>query len=328
MRTIGTIPQQLDAERFSDYLLAQGMPNMVEESGAGGEWLVWVEDDDHLDRAKAELEQYRANPSDPRYNGASKKAEDIRAAKEKKQKRLAKNYVDVRTNWGSARQWAVPVTLALMIISCGVALATQLGRDYSPVGDWLAIATVTPEQAAMVRAQAVEMGMDPDEVRANPALIRGLPQVLRGQVWRLVTPIFLHFGILHLVFNLFWLRDLGGMIETRRGSLRLLALVLVTATISNLVQYYWSEQNPYFGGMSGVVYGLLGYVWMKMKFEPHLGLGIGSQGLLIMMVWLVVCAVGLIPNVANAAHVAGLAVGVAAGYAPTAWRRVKRSLGR
>ena len=36
MRTIGTIPRQLDAERFSDYLLAQGMPNMVEESGAGG----------------------------------------------------------------------------------------------------------------------------------------------------------------------------------------------------------------------------------------------------------------------------------------------------
>src|SRR5687768_13294697 len=69
MRQIGSINNDQDAERFSDYLLTQGIGNMVEE-GAGGTWLVWVENDDHLDRGRTELAQFQANPADPRYEAA------------------------------------------------------------------------------------------------------------------------------------------------------------------------------------------------------------------------------------------------------------------
>jgi GlpG protein len=100
----------------------------------------------------------------------------------------------------------------------------------------------------------------------------------------------------------------------------------VTAIVSCVAQAAWA--HPYFGGMSGVLYGVFGYIWMKEKFEPHLGLAVGQSTVMIMMIWLVVCMFGAIGNVANAAHVAGLAVGVLWGYSPTGWRRMKREFRR
>ena len=102
-----------------------------------------------------------------------------------------------------------------------------------------------------------------------------LPEVLHGQAWRLLTPIFIHFGFIHLLFNLLWLKDLGAMIE-RLGSPRLfLSLVVVIGIVSNVGQYL--IYGPFFGGMSGVVYGLLGFVWMKSKFDPHLAIFCSSR---------------------------------------------------
>ena len=103
----------------------------------------------------------------------------------------------------------------------------------------------------------------------------GLPEVRRGQVWRLFTPMFLHFDILHILFNMLWLRDLGSMIEARKTSWLLLLLVLVIAGTSNVAQYLVS--GPAFGGMSGVVYGLLGYIWMQGRFNPASRLSLQPQ---------------------------------------------------
>jgi GlpG protein len=146
-----------------------------------------------------------------------------------------------------------------------------------------------------------------------------------GQVWRLVSDIFVHWSILHLLFNMFWLRDLGGMIERQRGGVKLLALVLVTALLSNFAEYVWSFPVAS-GGMSGVVYGLFGYVWMKGRFERQLGMGVSRETVFIMLAWLVLCMTGLIGPIANAAHVAGLLVGVVVGYAPSVTRRLTRGM--
>jgi GlpG protein len=124
----------------------------------------------------------------------------------------------------------------------------------------------------------------------------------------------LHFGILHLVFNCLWLSLLGSKVESADGSVHLLLLVLVTGVASNMSQYYWSG-TIYFGGMSGVIYALLGYLWIKNKIAPknHAPLPSGLMG--FMVGWLVLCMTGVLEvalgiGVANAAHLSGLTSGL------------------
>ena len=66
--------------------------------------------------------------------------------------------------------------------------------------------------------------------------------------------------------------------------------------------------------MSGVVYGLLGYIWVKGKFDPASGLFLNSQTAVMMLVWFFLCLAKIIPNVANTVHAAGLIVGLAWGF--------------
>lgn len=137
-----------------------------------------------------------------------------------------------------------------------------------------------------------------------------------GEYWRLLTPIFVHFGALHLIFNALWTWDLGRRIEERQGRLRLLAIVLLVGIGGNIFQYVMSP-NTLFGGMSGVIYGLLGYIWMWDRISPynHFRLPPGIIG--FMLVWLFLGMSGLFSvfgvHVANAVHAAGLIIGMLMG---------------
>lgn len=138
-----------------------------------------------------------------------------------------------------------------------------------------------------------------------------------GQFWRLLTPVFLHFGIFHLVFNSLWIWEFGRRIEGFAGSIHLAVIVLLTGIGSNLGQYLWDGPSL-FGGMSGVLYGLLGYLWIRQKLhpQPELALPPGIVGFLL--VWLFICMTGIVDllmggRIANAAHASGLVLGMILG---------------
>jgi GlpG protein len=141
----------------------------------------------------------------------------------------------------------------------------------------------------------------------------GFDAIASGQIWRLITPIFIHFGLMHIVFNMMWMWDLGKLVEGRRGTLFLGLFVVVDGIASNLMQYAMT-QSPFFGGMSGVVYGLLGFVWMQGKYNPNFGYVLNKPTVVMMLAWYVLCWTGLLGPVANWAHTGGLLIGIGWGY--------------
>jgi GlpG protein len=302
MRMIGSIPNQQLADRFGDYLITLDMDHSLEQS-AGGHWDVWIVDDDELDRGKLELGQFLASPDGAKYN-VGHKARTIRDAEEHRQEKRRNRFVDVRTSW-SIGTGSYRVTLALVILTGITTAVTWLGERLEPVGVWLLFSHVT--------------------ISGDSASWDGWDSILHGQVWRLFTPMFIHFGFIHFLFNMFWLRDLGAVIEDRQGPRRLLLLVLFCSAAGNVAQYWWSE-TPFFGGMSGVVYGLFGYAWMKSRFQPHLNIGISDMTVMILLAFLALGVIGAIGGgrTANAAHIGGLLTGMILGYAPVGWSRLRR----
>ncbi len=135
----------------------------------------------------------------------------------------------------------------------------------------------------------------------------------RGEYWRLLTPAFLHFGLFHIVFNSLWIWEFGRRVERLAGHGNFLLIFLAIAVGSNVGQYLW-HPNDLFGGLSGVVYGLLGYIWVRNKLAPHPLLALAPGIFPLMIIWLLVCLAGVVDlflqgGVANGAHVTGLVIG-------------------
>jgi len=291
MRLIGQLQDETRAKRFSDFLYGQGIESRVER-GDDGNWEVWVLDEHRVEDATALLSQFAQNPEDHAFvdaahGGAQQRRHDQEQAVPKRAR-----VVDARTMFYKPPVGYGILTIVLIAISVIVSLPTSLGAN----------------NRLLQPFSITQYTVDADYVKWQP----GLPEIRSGQIWRLFTPMFIHFGIMHLFFNMLWLRDLGSMIEARKGTWMLLVLVLVIAATSNVAQYKVS--GPSFGGMSGVVYGLLGYIWMQGRYNPAAGLALHPQTVTMMIVWFFLCLSGIIGNVANTAHAVGAILGIAWGF--------------
>jgi len=135
-----------------------------------------------------------------------------------------------------------------------------------------------------------------------------------NQWWRLISPIFLHFSFAHLAFNCLWIYILGEKIERIDGSLIFISLVIFTAISSNSLQFFWNGSSL-FGGLSGVIYGLIGFC-MIIEMDSSRDIYDIPPGLYIFMViWMILGFLGLLElfgfgSVANFAHLGGLVSGI------------------
>ena len=80
--------------------------------------------------------------------------------------------------------------------------------------------------------------------------------------------------------------------------------------------------GPAFGGMSGVVYGLFGYLWIKTKFDPRSGFYLDPNLTMWFLIWFVLCMTGAVGPIANWAHGVGLAAGALVAILPVWWRKL------
>lgn len=293
MRQIGTLSTKDDANRFADYLLTQGVEVKAEQDSAG--WAIWVRDENQLDRARDEFKEFVQNPNDERYREAARRAVELRREEQARREQIRRNTYDMGDRWTRPLVQRRPLTVVLIALSLFVSLTSNFGSDWSVAGHLSFARVYVDDQGLAAHARD------------------GFREVKEGQLLRTVTPIFLHFSVTHLLFNMFALFVLGGMVEERRGTWRLGAMALTIAVVSNIAEYVYTG-NPVFGGMSGVVYGLFGYIWMKMQFEPRSGFYLDGMTIVIVLAWLFMGLAGVIPHMANTAHVSGLLVGMATGY--------------
>lgn len=299
MRYIGSVPTEQDSNRLRDHLYVLGVEAQVEP--AGGEWEVWVRDEDKVELGRRELAQYRQSPSDPRYQSAQVEAEKRRRSLERERRQiqsLQRNGREAFVVGGPNRRRAL--CILLFILSSLVFLITERGSVASAVTrDLLFVEVKMPS------------GRNPADVWAS---IRG------GEVWRMVTPAFLHFSWPHIIMNLLALNHFGGLIEDRRGTVRLAIMFLVFAIAGNVGQAMWDPASR-FGGLSGALFGLFGYLWMMTHFRPDSGLVLRSELIIFTLVFFFLCIAASfdsmasslgqwLPPVANAAHAGGLVAGV------------------
>ena len=142
------------------------------------------------------------------------------------------------------------------------------------------------------------------------------------EYWRLITPAFIHFSAIHFIFNVLWWSMIGSQIERIFGFTMLLVVFLISAVASNLAQAIVS--GPAFGGLSGVVYAVLGFAWWIGWLKPSWGLYIPKSIVIFMLIWLVLGYTDVLwVNMANTAHTVGLISGclIAAVLALGAGRR-------
>jgi GlpG protein len=284
MRLIGHLATESSARTFGDYLYSQEIDNHVEFEKEGG-WAVWITDEDKIPQASSILKDFDLDPQNAKYRAGAKQAAQRRADEARKKEEYLKRVRDVSSISRPLAEYGFgPVVLVLMLISTVVFVLTRFGTE--------------PQVVSVLFISGY--------------FDSGLTEIRHGQVWRLITPMFIHFNALHIIFNLLWLRDLGGMVEIRHGWWGLLRMVLVLSAVSNLVQYFLG--GPVFGGMSGVVYGLLGYVWLRGKFDPASGFFLHSITVAMMIGWFVLGFSGILGPIANWAHAGGLVTGMAWGY--------------
>ncbi|NOY91677.1 MAG: rhomboid family intramembrane serine protease [Deltaproteobacteria bacterium] len=294
MRQLRIFDDKAAAQTLGDTLFVQGIENTVNETRDGA-FAIWVHEEEELDSAKEIADEFEQNPKAPRFLDAPKIAGKRRKAESNKAQESRHKTVKARKVLDAEQNRRPPVTVGLALV-CVLAFALMNSGGGAKFTSLLSI------QGYGSRIALGSWGAT------------GLFQsVLSGEVWRLVTPIFLHFGILHLVFNLSWLWMFGSILERSSGSVRFGWMVLVLGVSSNIVQYV-ATGSPLFGGMSGVIYGLFGYLWMRGRYDTRVRYQLPGSTVLILLGWYLLCVTGIIGAVANGAHTGGLVLGAAWGY--------------
>ena len=160
-------------------------------------------------------------------------------------------------------------------------------------------------------------------------------KIKEGQFWRLISPVFLHGNILHILFNLLWLWLLGRMVEERIRPLSYLLLMLVIGIVSNTAQYLMS--GPFFIGYSGIITGLAGFIFVRQKKAPWEGYPLPRSTLIFLLIFIFGMALlGVVDfflqkfqihffpmRLANTAHIVGLFVGALCAFIPYFYKRRK-----
>ena len=146
--------------------------------------------------------------------------------------------------------------------------------------------------------------------------------VTEGEWWRLITPMFLHGGIMHILFNMFCLFVFGPELEKIMGKMRFITLFMLAGFLSNVATYF--IQDPYYThlGASGAIFGIFGAYGALVYYTKNSMPELRQIILPIIVISIVMTFVQSGINVT--AHVTGLIVGFLIGLSYFNPKRITR----
>jgi membrane associated rhomboid family serine protease len=157
---------------------------------------------------------------------------------------------------------------------------------------------------------------DPWRIVIRQLLVPNVFAIWSGAVWGLLTAAFVHIAFWHILFNLWWARDFGRLLEPDLGHLRYAGFIAAAAITSSGWQLLSSGSTGI--GYSGVVYALFGYTLARRRSHPAYQAFLTRSTIAWLLVWLVLCVVLTalhVMSIGNEAHIAGLALGYLVGLA-------------
>ncbi|MFF5358037.1 rhomboid family intramembrane serine protease [Streptomyces scabiei] len=154
-----------------------------------------------------------------------------------------------------------------------------------------------------------------------PELGTSLQGVAEGQWYRLVTSMFLHGSVTHILFNMLSLWWIGGPLEAALGRARYLTLYFASGLAGSALTYLLAAPNQPSLGASGAIFGLFGATGVLMRRLRY-----DMRPLIILLVINLIFTFSPMFNIAWEAHVGGLVGGVLIGYAMVHAPRERRAL--
>lgn len=314
---IGTLSSEFLTRRFSGYLQTKGVVHSCDgtfDAQTGDiSYQIWVHDEDQLSDALSWFARFQDDSCHAEFQVDPPRP--AAAAPPPKDRSLIEKAI------------FFPVTLVVILI-CALCFTPRLYLAFQTADE----NSFTPVDSALLFESPQGnkmpwMGLAPLVWEKFGQPLQPTPQaapfeqIREGEVWRLITPIFLHGGLIHILFNMLWVWALSRPIEQRIGSLKLILFIILVAIPSNIAQYL--VNGPYFIGYSGVVMGYAGFIWMRMRMAPWEGYPVPQSSLVFLFLFVIglwafqllaslsqlAFSMQLSFHIANTAHIVGALTG-------------------
>lgn len=374
MRLIELFKTEKEVFFFSSFLSSEGIENTYELKGKD-HYALWVEEEDDLEKALSWLKKYEENPGDPIFYPPLTSAPQGSSTSSDKNREKPIPVMVVKPLKFRVTVTHLVILLCIFLFLWNDAEEGKVLQNFGPLGVRLVVVPVQKELlfdytqkeekllnvlgqfplknyktekefpkelvedlAAVEKIPSYEGIVSWIKTWASQGLHSALQiplfeRISHGEVWRLFTPCLLHSDFLHILFNMLWVWILLPQVENRLGKGRLLLFILLTGIASNLFQYLMS--GPFFIGFSGVVVGLVCFIWMRQKKAPWEGYPLAHSTIVFLLVFVLAMmalegisfllslfSLYSIPlRVANTAHVVGGLVGMLLGRLPFFARR-------
>jgi GlpG protein len=301
MRLVGHLSERIHAYKLHKHLACVGIESRIEAVPTEGVWYVWIYDEDVVEKASVEFANFIKNPDSPLYEVKSTlKTHNSAPSSDSKTQSIGRshdNKIDNRrfyqgTYYGHVFRglYSYPVsyftifTCIFMYIFTSFLPSIGFKSLYLPWGkislqsllysclfddprSWYGfLNNINQPWNGIFSWWLQKMDSDGGLYFFQTGFAENIRQ---GQIWRLFTPCLLHANLLHLLFNISWAWFVLKDIESRLKSFKLLLIIVLVGVFSNSAQYLAS--GPWFMGFSGIVCGLVGFVWNRSRIAPWEG---------------------------------------------------------